>query len=35
MEVNKEDRVKESIAINCLIYLLRKMAATLICLVTQ
>ena len=35
MEVNKEDRVKESIAINRLIYLLRKMAATLICLVTQ
>ena len=31
MEVNKEDRVKESIAINRLIYLFHKMTATLIC----
>lgn len=35
MEVNKEDRVKESIAINRLIYLFRKMTATLIRLLTQ
>lgn len=35
MEANKEDQVKESIAINRLIYLFRKMTATLICLLTQ
>lgn len=35
MEVNKEDQVKESIAINRLINLFRKMKATLICLLTQ
>lgn len=35
MEVNKEDQVKESIAINRLIYLFRKMTATPICLLTQ
>lgn len=35
MEVNKENRVKESIAINLLIYLFHKMTATLICLLTQ
>lgn len=35
MEVNKEDRAKESIAINRLIYLFRKMTATLICLLAQ
>lgn len=35
MEVNKEDQVKESIDINRLIYLFRKMTATLICLLTQ
>lgn len=35
MEVNKEDQVKESIAINRLIHLFRKMTATLICLLTQ
>lgn len=35
MEVNKEDRVKESIAINRLIYLFRKTTATLIYLLTQ
>lgn len=35
MEVNKEDRVKESIAINRLINLFRKTTATLICLLTQ
>ena len=35
MEVNKEDQVNESIAINRLFYLFRKMTATLICLLTQ
>lgn len=35
MEANKEDQVKESIAINRLIYLFRKMTTTLICLLTQ
>ena len=35
MEVNKEDQVKENIAINRLIYLFRKMTATPICLLTQ